>query len=65
MQKCPNTKSYETLQRAREQGYTHIMAKTSGGKIVDGVEVFKDSSATPDAEVKDLLGNEGMVIIER
>ena len=65
MKKCENTKSYEVLKKAREKGYTHIMAKTSGGKIIDGVEIFKDTSATPDQEVKDLLGDEGMVIIKR
>ncbi|MBQ7561503.1 MAG: hypothetical protein IJS99_06695 [Synergistaceae bacterium] len=65
MEKCKNTRSYEALKAAREKGYTHVTAKTSGGKIDGGVEIYKDTLDTPDKEVKNLLGQEKMVIIER
>lgn len=63
--KKTNTRSYETLKKAWEKGYTHITAKVADGKIKDGVEVYKDSSETPDQKVKDMLGDEGMVVIKR
>ena len=57
--------SDEELKKARDKGYTHIMAKTSGGKIDGGVEIYKDTLDTPDEEVQNLLGAEKMVVIER
>ena len=65
MDKCKNTRSYEELKKARDKGYTHIMAKTSGGKIDGGVEIYQDTLDTPDEEVENLLGAEKMVVIER
>ena len=65
MRNCKNIRAYEELKKAREKGYTHIMAKTSGGKIDGGVEIYKDTLDTPDPEVKNLLGEEKMAIIER
>ena len=65
IEKCPNKKSYELLKKQREKGYTHVMGKTSGGKLTGDVELIKDENSTLDPEVKDLLGPERMVLIER
>ena len=65
MKNCKNIRSYKVLKKAREKGYTHIIIKTSGGKIDGGVEIYEDTLDTPDPEVKNLLGEEKMVIIER
>ncbi len=65
MKKHENTRSYKVLKAARDKGYTHITAKTSGGKIKDGVEIYQDTLDTPDEEVENLLGAEKMVVIER
>lgn len=62
---CPNRKSYEVLKKARERGFTHVMGKTSGGKMTGDIELIKDESTIPDAEVTDLLGSERMVIIDK
>lgn len=62
---CTNKKSYELLKKAREKGYTQVMGKTSGGKMTGDIELIKDESSTPDQEVRDLLGSERMVVIER
>lgn len=63
--KCTNKKSYEVLKKARERGFTQVMGKTSGGKMTGEIELIKDESSTPDQEVRDLLGTERMVVIER
>ena len=60
-----NVRSYDTLKKAWEKGYTYITAKTAGGKIKDGVEAYIDTSKTPDQRVKDLLGDEKAIVIER
>ena len=63
--KCTNKRSYEVLKKAREKGYTHVMGKTSGGKMTGDIELIKDESKTPDPEIEDLLGPERMVIIDK
>ena len=65
MDKCQNRKSYELLKKQREKGYTHVMGKTSGGKLTGDVELVKDENSSLDPEVRDLLGPEKMVVIER
>ena len=65
MDKCQNKKSYELLKKQLEKGYTHVMGKTSGGKLTGDIELVKDENDTLDPEVKDLLGPEKMVLIER
>ena len=62
---CPNRHSYDVLKKARARGYTHVIGKTSGGKMTGDIELIKDESTTPDAEVRDLLGSERMVIIDK
>ena len=59
---CPNRKSYETLKKAREKGYTYVMGRISGGKMT--IDLVKDENDTLDPEVEDLLGSEKMVDIE-
>ena len=61
---CPNRKSYETLKEAREQGYTHVMGKISGGKLTGKIDLIKDKNDTLDPEVEELLGSEKMAVIE-
>ncbi len=65
MDKCKNRKSYDLLKKEREKCYTHVMGKTSGGKLTGDIELVKDENSSLDPEVKDLLGPERMVLIER
>jgi hypothetical protein len=65
MDNCTNKKSYELLKKAREKGYSHIMGKTQGGRITGDIDFVKDENSALDPEVRELLGPEKMVLIER
>ena len=65
VKKCPNKKSMKELEKLEEKGATHIVAGVSEeGELVDDIISIKDSDDEIPYEVIDLLGEEGMVVIE-
>ena len=62
---CDNTVSIDALDDLTEQGYSHIMVDVGyDDKIVGDISVIKDENTTLDAEVEQLLGRKGMVVVE-
>ena len=50
----------------KNEGYTHVMASVNDNNtdVID-IELVKDTNTSIDKEVEQLLGREGMVVIER
>lgn len=64
---CENKMSMSELDSFADQGYTHLMAEVGNdGKIINDVDLIKDTNDSIDSEVEELLNrtNQGMVIIE-
>lgn len=62
---CDNTVSIDALDDLANQGYSHIMADVDyNNKIVGDIEVIKDKNEYLDEDVEELLGREGMVVVE-
>lgn len=62
---CTNRKSLSALEELQEQGVTHVVAGVDeDNKVVDNVQLIKNEDEETAYEVVDLLGDEGMVVIE-
>ena len=62
---CTNRKSMKELEKLQDEGVTHIAAGVDkNGKLVDDVQMIKNQDDDTAYEVVDLLGDEGMVVIE-
>lgn len=62
---CKNRKSIRELEKMQNEGVTHITAGVDrNGNLVDEVQVIKNEDDETAYEVVDLLGDEGMVVIE-
>ena len=50
----------------KNEGYTHVMANVNDNNtdVID-IELVKDTNTSIDKEVEQLIGREGMVVIER
>mgnify|MGYP006873010369 CR=1 FL=1 len=65
MMKNVPEKSIAVLRKAKEKGYTHLMAKIGDdGRIKGAVDLIEDKSSTPDPELAEVLGEEGMAVIK-
>ena len=65
MMKNVPEKSLAALRNAKNKGYTHLMAKVDErGRIKGSVDIIKDKSTTPDPELREVLGEEGMAVIK-
>lgn len=62
---CTNRKSMKELEKLQDDGVTHITAGVDkNGKLVDEVQLIENEDDDTAYEVVDLLGDEGMVVIE-
>ena len=63
---CKNKTSWDELDKMKNEGYTHVMASVNDNNtdVID-IELVKDTNTSIDKEVEQLLGREGMVVIER
>lgn len=62
---CTSSNSVAELKKLKQQGITHIVAGVDrDGKLVDGVQLLQNEDDEAADEVVELLGDEGMVIIE-
>ncbi|MCF0112691.1 MAG: hypothetical protein HUJ60_01780 [Bacilli bacterium] len=65
-EECDDKMSAAELNRYAHDGYSKVFCgMDQNGNIVDNVAIVKDSNPRPDKEVEELLGNEGMVIVDR
>ena len=62
---CANAKSIKELEKLKNQGVTHIIAGVDkDGNLVDDVKLIHNEDEKTADEVVELLGDEGMVVIE-
>lgn len=63
---CDNKISLSDLEGLTDQGYSHLVATVDNSGKVSDVEVIKDTSASIDEEVDQLINRtrQGMVVIE-
>lgn len=62
---CASRKSIAELKKLKQQGITHIIEGVDkDGKLVDDVQLLQNEGDEIANEIVDLLGDEGMVVIE-
>lgn len=62
---CDNTVTLNQLEDLSKKGYTHVMADFDAqNEIVGDVEIIKDTNRQLDNEVGNLLGYNGMVLVD-
>ena len=62
---CASRKSIAELKKLKQQGITHIIAGVDkDGKLVDDVQLLQNEDDEIANEIVDLLGDEGMLVIE-
>ena len=62
---CTNVKSLKELEALKDEGVTHITAGIDkDGNLVDDMQMIENTDTTTTSEVKDLLGEEHMLVVE-
>lgn len=62
---CDNRVTLNDLNRMSNEGYSKvIVAMDKNDQIIDDVEIYKDTNASLDRDVEELLGRERMVVVE-
>ena len=65
IEQCPNRKSLSALEELQDEGYTQVAAGVDeNGALVDDVQLIHDENEETAYEIIELLGDEGMVVIE-
>ena len=62
---CRNRKSLSELEKLEEQGVTHVIAAVNEeDNLIDKVQMIQNEDDETAYEIVELLGDEGMVVIE-